>query len=177
MDLDIMFDNLLDSIDSVVGKKDFHAELQKCALRCAKGLAPIHDEWNDMLSSILHNWDVDVKVSPYKAVDYMMTVCGYGYLGEEIIGHDEPIFWFLQSEQCKALTLDESKSKRLYYMTIAIFETINYWCWHDAPVQITFDSEGLKEVLRYGSINIDWNSYEKSIGSDSSQAESSSLPM
>lgn len=46
-------------------------------------------------------------------------------------------------------------------MTIAIFETINYWCWHDAPVQISFDSEGLKEVLRYGSINIDWNSYKK----------------
>ena len=161
MDLDVMFDNILDSIDSFVGKKDFHAELQKCALRCAKGLAPIHDEWNDMLSFILYNWDVDVKMSPYEAVDYMMTICGYGSLGEEIIGHDEHDFWFLQSEQYKALDLDESKNKRLYYMTIAIFETINYWCWHDAPVQITFDSEGLKEVLRYGNIHIDWNSYEK----------------
>ena len=161
MDLDIMFDKILDSIDSIVGKKDFHAELQKCALRCAKGIAPIHDEWNDMLSSILHNWDADVKMNTYEAVDYMMTVCGYGYLGEEILGHDEPDFWFLQSEQYRTLDLEESKSKRLFYITIAIFETINYWCWHDAPVQITFDSEGLQGVLRYGSINIDWNSYEK----------------
>lgn len=88
MDLDIMFDNILDSIDSYVGKKDFHAELQKCALRCAKGIAPIHDEWNDMLSSILHNWDADVKMNTYEAVDYMMTVCGYECFGEEIIGHD-----------------------------------------------------------------------------------------
>lgn len=161
MDLDIMFDSILNSIDSVVGKMDFHAELQKCALRCAKGYAPIHEEWNDMLSSILHNWDADVKMSPYEAVDYMMTICGYSYLGEETIELGESDFWFLQSEQCKTLGLEESKSKRLYHMTIAIFETINYWCWHDAPVQIAFDSEGLKEVLRYGNIHIDWNSYEK----------------
>lgn len=160
MDLDIMFNHILGNIDSVIVKKDFHKELQKCAFRCAMGHAPIHDEWNDMLSSILHNWDADVKMSLYEVVDYMMAVCGYGYLGEEIIGHDEHDFWFLQSEQCKALVLDESKNKRLYYITIAIFETINYWCWHDAPVPI-FDSEGLKGVLRYGSINIDWNSYEK----------------
>ena len=161
MDLDVMFDNILDSILSVVGRKDFHTELQKCAFSCAKGLAPIHDGWNDMLSSILHNWDADVKMSPYEAVDYMMTVCGFSYLGEETIELDESDFWFLQSEQCKALGLEESKSKRLYYITIAIFETINYWCWHDAPVQITFDSEGLIEVLRLGNIHIDWNSYEK----------------
>lgn len=100
-------------------------------------------------------------MSPYEAVDYMMAVCGYGFLGEEIIGHDEHYFWFLQSEQYKALVLDESKIKRLYYITIAIFETINYWCWNDAPVQITFESDGLKRVLRYRNINIDWNSYEK----------------
>lgn len=177
MDLDIMFDNISDSIDSVLGKTDFHAELQKCALRCAKGLAPIHDEWNDMLSSILQNWDADVKMSPYEAVDYMMAVCGYGYLGEETIVYDEPNFWFLQSEQWKALGLEESKDKRLYYITIAIFETINYWCWHDAPVQITFDPEGLQGVLRYGSISIDWNSYKKTMGGDSSLSELHSLPI
>ena len=168
MDLDIMFDTILDSIDSVVGKNDFHTELQKCAFRCAKGHAPIYDEWNDMLSSILHNWDADVKMSPYEAVDYMMSVCGYGYLGEETIELDQSDFWFLQSEQCKTLDLDESKSKRLYYTTIAIFETINYWCWHDAPVQITFDLDGLKGVLVYGIIIIDWNSYKKINGDDSS---------
>ena len=177
MDLDIMFDNILDSIDSFVGKKDFHAELQMCALRCVMGHAPIHDEWNDILSSILQNWDADVKMSPYEAVDYMMTICGYGYLGEETIELDESDFWFLQPEQCLALGLEESKSKRLYYITIAIFETINYWCWHDAPVQITFDSEGLKGGLRYGRINIDWNSYKKTMGGDSSLSESHSLPI
>ena len=161
MDLDIMFDNILDSIDSYVGKKDFHTELQICALRCVMVHALIHDEWNDMLSSILQNWDADVKLCPYEAVDYMMTICGYGYLGEKNVVLYESDFWLLQSEQCKTLGLEESKNKRLYYITIAIFETINYWCWHDAPVQITFNSEGLKEVMRYGNIHIDWNSYEK----------------
>lgn len=168
MDLDIMFDNILDNIDSVVGRKDFHTELQKCALRCAKEHAPIHDEWNDMLSSILQNWDADVKMSPYEAVDYMMSVCGYDYLGEQPLALDESDFWFEQSEQYKNLDLEESENKRLYYVTIAIFETINYWCWHDAPVHITFDSDGLKEVLKYGNIGIDWNSYEKFGDGDSS---------
>ena len=88
MDLDIMFGNILDSIDSTVGKMDFHAELQKCALRCAKSLVPIHNEWSDMLLSILHNWDADIKMSLNEAVDYMMDVCGYECFGEEIIGHD-----------------------------------------------------------------------------------------
>ena len=161
MDLHLWFDNILDNIDSFTGKFDFHAELQKTAFRCANGLSLIHDEWNVILSSILGNWDADVKMSLYEAVDYMMAVCGYGYLGEETIELDESDFWFLQSEQCKALVLDESKSKRLYYMSIAIFETINYWYWHDAPVQITFNFEGLKGVLRHGSICINWNSYKK----------------
>lgn len=154
--------------------------MQNCAHRCAKGLAPIHDKWNCMLSSILHNWDADVKMSPYEAANHMMTVCGYGYWGEETIVQDKSEFWFLKSEQCKALDLEDSKSKRIYCMTIAIFETINYWCWHNAPVQITFDSEGLQGVLRYGSINIiniDRNSHEISMGSDSSRPKSSSLPM
>lgn len=39
MDLDIMFSNILGSIDSVIEKTDFHAELQKCAFRCAMGHA------------------------------------------------------------------------------------------------------------------------------------------
>ena len=103
-----MFNNTLDSIDSVVGKMDFHVDLQKCALRCVKGYAPIHEEWNDMLLSILHNWDADVKMSPYEAVDYMMTVCGYGYLGEETNELNKSDLWFLQSEQCKTLVLEES---------------------------------------------------------------------
>ena len=163
MEWDFLIDNIcddkFDSFCHADEKKDFHSELQRCALRCAKGHAPIHHEWNDMLSSILHNWNANIKMSLYEAVDYMMSICGYGYLGEATVAQDEQDFWFLQSEQCKVLGLDESKSKRLYYITIVIFETINYWCWHDAPLQITFDSEGLKCVLRYGNINIDWNSY------------------
>lgn len=62
MYLDI--DNILDSIDSVLGKKDFHVELQKCTLRCDNGHAPIHDKWNNMLSSILHNRDADINDEP-----------------------------------------------------------------------------------------------------------------
>lgn len=50
-----------------------------------------------MLLSILHNWDADVKMSPYEAVDYMMTVCGLGYLGEETFELDKSNFWFLHS--------------------------------------------------------------------------------
>lgn len=152
---------IMDSINSVLEEADFHVKLQRCAHRCAKGITPIHDEWNDMLSSILHNWKADIKMSSYEAVDYMMTVCSrYCYLGEETMTQEDPNFWFFQSEQCKPLGLDESESKRLYYITIALFETINYWCWHEAPLPITFDSKGLEGVLRYGRIYIDWYSYE-----------------
>ncbi len=168
MDWDLVYDNMFDNIGSFTGIFDFRAELQKTALRCANRLCLIQEEWNVMLSSILSNWDADVKMSLIEAVDYMMSISGYDYLGEEPLFSDKSDFWFQQSELYKDLGLDKSKNKRLYYVTIAIFETINYWCWYDAPVHITFDSDGLKEVLKYGNIAIDWNSYEIFNGGDSS---------
>ena len=161
MGLHFMFGDIIDNIGSFTDKLDFHTELQQTAFRCAYGTAHIQDEWINMLLLILNEWDAAVKMDLGEAVDYMMSVCGYDDFGERPLFSDKSGFWFLQSEQYMNFGLDESKSKRLYCVTIAIFETINYWCWHDAPVQITFDSEGLQGVLRYGSINIDWNSYEK----------------
>ena len=160
VDLDFYLNGMLDS-DHVGGKSDFHAELQRTALYCAHGHGIVQYEWNEMLSSILHNWDADIKMSPYESVDYMMAECGYNHCGEDTIGLDTSHFWFLQSEQYKNLNLEGSKGKRLYYVTIALFETINYWCWHYALVSITFDYKGLKEVLAFGNISIDWDSYEK----------------
>lgn len=161
MDLDFMLNGTWDSMNPDGGMPDFHAELQMTALNCAHACASVQDEWNDMLSTILHNWDAEIKMSQFEAVDYMMNVCGYGYFGKDTIGIDTSDFWFLQSEQYKNLKLEGSKCKRLYYVTIAVFETVNYWCWHDSPVPITFDSKGLKEVLAFGNIRIDWDSYEK----------------
>lgn len=160
VDLDFLLNGLLDSVP-VIGKSDFHAELQRTAIHCAHGHGLVQDEWNEMLSSILHNWDADIKMSQFEAVDYMMNVCGYGYFGEDTIGIDTSDFWFLQSEQYKNLKLEGSKGKRLYYVTIALFETINYWCWHGAQVSNTFDSKRLMKVLAFGNIGIDWYSYEK----------------
>ena len=162
MDFENLFDDMLGCADgtaSVCGSLDFHSELQKWAFRCALGLVPIQDAWSYMLSSILNNWKVYIRMSLDEAVYYMMNVCGYSIFGEEIIASENSEFWFLYSEKYKTLHTDESKGIRLYYLTIAIFESINYWCWHDAPVQITFDFEGLKDVLRYGDIQIDWDSY------------------
>lgn len=168
MDFDFMSDDILNDFDSYTGKCDFHTELQKTAIRCTNNSDVIHDEWNNMLSSILNNWDADVKMSLFDAVDYMMSVCGYDYFGKELLFSDKSNFWFLQSEQYRTLGLDELKNKRLYCVTIAIFESINYWCWHDSPVQVTFSFEELKNVLKHGNIVIDWSSYAKFKGGDSS---------
>lgn len=45
-------------------------------------------------------------------------------------------------------------------MTIAVFETINYWCsyWYYAP--ISFNRDSLIDVLENGSISINWASYQ-----------------
>ena len=163
MDLDLIFNDLQDYIRPNDGKLDFHTELQKTACQCAKG-AFVQDEWQGLLVSLLYHWKAEIKLSMYEAVDYMADVCGYATIGRDNFFSNDYGFWFILSSQYKELGVDESKAKGLYYMTIAIFETINYWCWHDAPVPITFDFQGLQQVLKFGNIQIDWDSYEKFSG-------------
>ena len=67
--------------------------------------------------------------------------------------------WFAKSEEFKKWNVDKSNGKLLYYLTISVFASINYWCWHDAPLNITFNIDNLHSVLCY-KINIDWDSYE-----------------
>ncbi len=44
-------------------------------------------------------------------------------------------------------------------MTIAVFETINYWFWYDHNISIVFNKETLSHALECGKIYIDWDSY------------------
>ncbi len=56
MELDHIFDNIDDSIDSIRTtdeEKDFYAELQKCDLRCAKGHAMLRFMTNGMICCYL----------------------------------------------------------------------------------------------------------------------------
>lgn len=145
---------------------DFHARLQRAALRCAKGVygnRGIHHEWNDMLLFILHKWEIHAHMCLSEAVDYMMAVCGFGDFRGRSIASDESDFWFLLSEQYRKLDIDKFKfnSERIYYITIAIFETLNYWCWYNSNVKIPLDYEELKGVLKYGKISIRFESYDK----------------
>lgn len=115
----------------------------------------------------MYHWKAEIKMNLYEAVDHIADVCGYTTVGRDHFFSDNYGFWFILSDQYKNLGVDDSRAKGHYYMTIAIFETINYWCWHDAPNAIIFDFQGLQQALKYGNIQIDWDSYEKFDSGDS----------
>lgn len=164
------FDFILDDINNVVDiylpdsskstKTDIHLEIAQSAKLCSNGSVLIAEEWEKLLSLILNNWEAAIYMDLQQAISYLMEVCGYDFLGNEIFSHDKSQFWFLQSEQFENLKKDGSYRHSLYYITIAVFETINYWCWHDYPTPVLFDFTQLKEVLINGFIQINWDSYQ-----------------
>lgn len=163
------FDFILDDINNYIDiylpdsskstKSDIHLEIAQSAKLCANGSVFIAEEWEKLLSLILNNWDVAINMDLQQAISYLMEVCGYDLEGNKIFSLDKSKFWFLQSEQFQDLKKDCSYRHSLYYITVAVFETINYWCWHDYPTPVLFDFKHLKEVLTNGIIHINWDSY------------------
>lgn len=70
------------------------------------------------------------------------------------------VFGFKLPTELQKLPREIQHKKRIFIMTIAVFETINYWYWHDPPT-IIFNREYLIDVLENGITHIDWTSYQE----------------
>lgn len=122
----------------------YRANIYKIALRCQKdrSLQNLKLEWSILLNYVLANWKASRKMDMSNAVEIML----------ESIGRNEsrePWFWYCRREP----------NASLFKITIAIFETINYWCWWEAPVSIDFNRTNLIKNLANAEIDIDWSFY------------------
>lgn len=149
--------------------KEFQECLASIAHQCSEG-TDIHTAWHDFLLSILTNWDADIQMDLHEAVVIMLSAAGLNesanykefsfYTSLMRMGIKPKInFWFKLPTELQRLPQEEQYKKRIFMMTIAVFETINYWCsyyWY----HIVFNRESLIDVLENGSICIDWTSYQ-----------------
>lgn len=152
--------------------KGFQECLISVAQQCAEG-ADIHTTWHDFLLSILTNWDADIQMDLHEAVVIMLSAAGLnesvnykGFLFYTLpmrLGIKLKIdFGFKLPAELRSLPESMQSKKKIFMMTIAIFETINYWCsyyWY----HIVFNREFLIDVLENDSINIDWTSYLRAL--------------
>lgn len=150
--------------------KDFQECLVSVAQQCADG-TDIQTGWHDFLLSILKKWDADIQMNLNDAVIIMLSAAGLdksiNYKGFSYytllmkFGIKLKIdFWFKLPTELQMLPQEVQHKKRIFMMTIAVFETINYWCsyWYYAP--ISFNRDSLIAVLENGSISINWESYQ-----------------
>lgn len=89
------------------------------------------------LEKLLEIWDASLKIS----ID-----CAISAILDSI---ESNTFWWLA---------DENNSRDPYKVTIALFESINYFCWHD-HYWISIDENKLQGILKY-PIAIDWSKYD-----------------
>lgn len=150
--------------------KSFQESLRNMAQQCADG-ADIHIAWHNFLFAILRNWNTDIQMNLYDAVNIMLSATGldefikykgfpYYTLLIMRFGIEPKIdFWFKLPAELQMLPQEVQHKKRIFMMTVAVFETINYWCWHDW-YHILLNREALIGVLENGSISINWTSYQ-----------------
>lgn len=87
----------------------------------------------------------------------LMIEAAFQSFHEQIVG--SKAFWFDAEEHLSNIPLYFRYNISIYMRTIAIFETIAFWCWHNAPLQITFDEMSLKDMLQNGRISINWSEF------------------
>lgn len=151
----------------------FQERLKHVAQQCAEG-ADIQTVWHDFLYSILEEWNADIQMNLCDAVAIMLSATGLNesiicrgfmdYVRHMLLGvkrNEKGIaFWFKLPAEIQMFPQKMQHKKRVFMMTVAVFETINYWCWHDS-VSISFNGESLIDVLENGSIHVDWASYQQ----------------
>lgn len=153
-----------------VNNKSFQESLRDMALQCADG-ADIHIAWHDFLFAMLKNWNAKIQMDLNDAVIIMLSAAGLdksiNYKGFSYYtllmrsGIKLKIdFWFNLPIELQMLPQEVQYKKRIFMMTVAVFETINYRCsyWYYAP--ISFNRDSLIDVLENGSISINWASYQ-----------------
>ena len=143
-------------------RMNIHDEIQKTASMSANKGSHFDAIWHGLLERLLRHWKADVQMDLWEATDVMLSSAGYFYESDWHDIHPSTNYdlWYKCEEDSLSLGLMWNRNIVAYKMTIIVFETINYWCWHESPRNITFSRENLKRILRNGNIYIDWNSYQ-----------------
>lgn len=131
----------------------YHSHLRQAAQECAQaGWKNIDEPWLRLLEYILRSWNVMVQCDLSEAVEIM----------RHSVEVELPEFWYcaeLQREPNRNGTISSFSNIEIYRITIALFETINYWCSYDANAGVVLSQETLRDVLKNGKIAIDWEKY------------------
>lgn len=154
----------------------FKDSLKYMALQCTNG-TDIHTAWHDFLQILLNEWNADIQMNLDDAIAFILSAAGlneyiirsrfvgigfFNYCILSSVKQNKIKFWFKLPADLQMFPQEIQHKKRIFLMTVAIFETINYWCWHDSPFLI-FNKEQLINVLENGSVNIDWKFYQQSL--------------
>ena len=162
--IDNPFDDILDLFDTssvkvpIVSFQDFQENLKYTAWQSIREPESLETIWCNFLSSILDHWQASVEIELGEATDILINAAGIN-LCPHVSPSDKGDFWYKPPQELYSMPKGVQEFGMIYMNIIAVFETINYWCWHDAPVSITFNKENLLSVLACGSITIDWSNY------------------
>lgn len=147
-------------------------DIQKTAIACAKQEINFDALWHELLERMLKYWRADIKMDLWDATQVMLNSAGYYYGRGWIVTANYDLWYKYENDGLNILpgilqvinpcALPFTK-ERAFKMTIAVFETINYWCYHTDPLRITLTKEGLRDILMHAKIHIDWDSYKISL--------------
>lgn len=165
--------------DYSIELNDFNGfSILETARFCAEG-ENIASYWHSLLERMLMHWNANVEMDLDDAILYCVSATNitndnYNNILNEIccIQSNLQQSWLYNSPFVKFWYLDKSpiRAMRIYRITVAVFESINYWCWHDSPLQITFSESELANCLQY-PIHIDWEKYDGFLGYWKQQTE------
>lgn len=130
------------------------------AKSCAEG-EDIEMCWGDLLSRMLNHWKAEVQMDLNDAISICLYATGIKEEDSFVPCHFNSIdsphciqnmkFWYCDKSPIRAM--------KIYRITVALFESINYWCWHDAPLPITFCLSELVNCLN-SPICLEWEKYD-----------------
>ena len=136
---------------------DNHEQIRETAIMCANKGSHFDGLWQQQLESLLHYWKANIKMDLNGATNVMLKSAGYNYNTDWLVSNKDYFFWYKYKSDGlfkPPFPLDPVKS-RTYRMTIAVFETINYWCEKNYPTPIDFTKESLLDVLMHGHKHFD----------------------
>lgn len=93
-----------------------------------------------LIDEMLSHWQADRELRAEEAIDIFEN---------SVISGD---FWWVKKHR---------ESQSLYMCTVALLESVNYWCWHEAPLPICFDEKGFRECIQYPIAIYDIDFYQK----------------
>ena len=135
--------------------------IQATASQCAAKGSHFDALWHELLDKILSHWGAKIEIDLWDATKILLESAGYYFDTDWRDTHpcSNYDFWYKYKNDISALQI-LNRQYIVFRMTVAVFETINYWCWHNAPLQITFNKDNLCNVLKNGNIAIDWAAYK-----------------